>query len=427
MNVPSPVLTRRNVLSLAVSTFLVGCGGGGTATDGTAAGPPLGTTAGSGAGTADTPDNGAGTSTTSDTGTQTASAPGTGGTGMTAIGTISGFGSVVINGIRFDDTLAAVRVDGVSAQPTDLRLGMVALAQGVRSTAVTTPLPTAIANQIEVWKTAQGTVSHVANMGTYVQFSVAGLTVQTDVGTVFDGLSSASAVASGQTLAVWALQENTAATRWRATRIALASPSRTVTSGLFVSQGSTGTVNGWLLKSRDASLLAGLQHGQMLRVEGTPNDLGTELQVLSVTRTGLTAYAQQDMELEGVVTTPLTNNRFMLSGVTVDVGALRAATLPAIAVGARLEVKGSLQNGVLTATEIELEDDETLEGVEIEARIERYTSLSDFVLRSQRCDASRVTSIENGTVNDLKVGVKIKVKGFKSGDILMVTELEIED
>jgi hypothetical protein len=427
MNAPSPVLTRRHVLSLAVSTFLTGCGGGGTATDGTATGLPPATTAGGGAGTADTPGNSAGTSTTSDTGTQTAGAPGTGGTGMTAIGIISGFGSVVINGIRFDDTLAAVRVDGVSAQPTDLRLGMVALAQGVRSTGATATLPTAIANQIEVWKTAQGTVSRVVNMGSYVQFSVAGLTVQTDVGTVFDGLSSASSVASGQTLAVWALQENTEATRWRATRIALVSPSLTVTSGLFVSQGNTGTLNGWLLKTHDTSLLAGLQNGQMLRIEGTPNDSGTELQVLSVTRSGLTTHTQVDMELEGLVTTPLANNRFMLSGVTVDVGALRAATLPAIAVGARLEVKGSLQNGVLTATEIELEDDNTLQGVEIEARIERYTSLSDFVLRAQRCDASRVTAIENGTANDLKVGVKIKVKGFKSGDILMVTELEIED
>jgi hypothetical protein len=347
---------------------------------------------------------------------------------MTAIGIISGFGSVVINGIRFDDTLAAVRVDGVSAQSTDLRLGMVALAQGVRSTAVTTTLPTAIANQIEVWKTAQGTVSGVTQMGTYTQFSVAGLTVRTDVGTVFDGLSSASAVVSGQTLAVWALQENTEATRWRATRIALVSPSLTVTSGLFVSQGTTGTVNGWQLKTDgDASLLSGLQNGQMVRVEGTSNSSGTELRVLSVTRSGLTAYTQKDMELEGMVTTALANNRFMLSGVTVDVSALSPATLPAIAVGARLEVKGSLQNGVLTATEIELEDDDTLQGVEIEARIERYTSLSDFVLRSQRCDASRVSSIEHGSVYDLKVGVKIKVKGFKSGNILMVTELEIEN
>lgn len=424
MKAPCPVLTRRTLLSLAVSTFLTGCGGGGT----DAAGTPPATVTGGGSGNSGTLGGGTTGNTGDTSGTNTAGAPGTGGTGMTASGSISGFGSVVINGIRFDDTLAAIRVDGLSAQATDLRLGMVALAQGVRSATATTPLPTAVANRIEVWKTAQGTVSNVSNMGASVQFSVAGLTVQTDVGTAFEGLASASGVTQGQTLAVWALQENTEATRWRATRVAVVAPSLTVTSGLFVPKGSTGTVNGWLLKTDgDATLLAGLQNGQLVRVEGMSNASGTELKVLSVTRSGLTTYTQQDMELEGVATTPLVNNRFMLSGVTVDVGALGAGTVPSIAVGARLEVKGSLQNGVLTATEIELEDDNALKEVEIEARIERYTSLSDFVLRSQRCDASQVQLIENGTVNDLKVGVKIKVKGVKSGDTLMVTELEIDN
>lgn len=425
MKAPCPVLTRRNLLSLAVSTFLAGCGGGGTDAVGTPPAPVTGGGSGN-SGTLGGTTGGTAGNTGDTSGTNTAGAPGTGGTGMTASGSISGFGSVVINGIRFDDTLAAIRVDGLAAQSTDLRLGMVAVAQGVRSAVATTPLPTAIANQIEVWKTAQGTVSNVANMGSFVQFSVAGLTVQTDVGTAFEGLSAASGVTHGQTLAVWALQENTEATRWRATRIALVAPSLTVTSGLFVSQGST--VNGWQLKTDgDATVLAGLQSGQLVRVEGMSNASGTELKVLSVTRSGLTTYTQQDMELEGVVTTPLTNGRFMLSGVTVDVGALRTSAVPPISVGARLEVKGSLQNGVLTATEIELEDDDTLKDVEIEARIERYTSLSDFVLRSQRCNASQVQRIENGTASDLKVGVKVKVKGFKSGDVLMVTQLEIDD
>jgi hypothetical protein len=157
------------------------------------------------------------------------------------------------------------------------------------------------------------------------------------------------------------------------------------------------------------------------------NASGTELKVLSVTRSGLTTYTQQDMELEGVATTPLANNRFMLSGVTVDVGALRASAVPTITVGARFEVKGSLQNGVLTAAEIEVEDDDALKDVEIEARIEQFTALSNFVLRGQRCDASNVQRIENGTASDLKVGVKVKVKGVKSGDVLLVTQLEIDD
>ncbi|MBY0466642.1 MAG: hypothetical protein K2W33_17030, partial [Burkholderiales bacterium] len=77
------------------------------------------------------------------------------------------------------------------------------------------------------------------------------------------------------------------------------------------------------------------------------------------------------------------------------------------------------------ARDIEVEDKSKPNEVEIEARIDQFTSLSNFVLRGQRCDASGVQRIDGGQASDLKVDVKVKVKGTRAGDTLMVSYIEI--
>ena len=73
-----------------------------------------------------------------------------------------------------------------------------------------------------------------------------------------------------------------------------------------------------------------------------------------------------------------------------------------------------------------MESEQKLDVAEIDARIEQFTSVANFVVRGQRCNAS-AAKITKGRVTDLKVGVKVKLKGTKAGDVLMVTELEISD
>jgi hypothetical protein len=92
----------------------------------------------------------------------------------------------------------------------------------------------------------------------------------------------------------------------------------------------------------------------------------------------------------------------------------------------RVEVEGAWQAGVLKAVNVEYNDEQVLLEVEIDAPIEQFTSIADFVVRGQRCNASAVTRIGNGTVSDLKVGTRVHLKGSKAGDVLIVTELEID-
>jgi hypothetical protein len=351
----------------------------------------------------------------------TSGLPGTGGTGLYALGSISGFGSVVVNGIRFDDTAASVEVDGGSALSTDLRLGMVATIDGTRGADVTL----GTASRIQIWSLAQGTIMQVSPLSTGVQLVVAGMTIQVDAATVLDGIVSTASLAMGQRVAIWGLQSDASATRWRATRVALVGAGDTVTTGLLVKSDGQFQVNGLLLVGGDAS---GLASGQLVRVMGTSSGSGASLQVVTIRAQDVASQVpdQRAVELEGVVSALYTGSRFMLGGVMVDGSAQSGATAQ-LKVGDRIEVEGDFVGGVLMATTIGQEDAQSLSTVEMDARIEQFNSLADFVVRSQRCDASGVGSIQNGTAASLKVGVKVHLKGTKAGDVLMVTELKIDD
>ena len=252
-------LTRRHWIVLAASAVSAGCGGGSATTAGL---------------------------------------PGTGGTGLFAQGTISGFGSVIINAIRFDDSAATVTLDGQSASAADLRLGMVAAVQAERGADLTQGK----ASSIEVWSVAQGLVSAgQATPGASGQFTVSGMTVLTDANTIFDGISAALPLRSGQRVAVWGLQAGSDGRSWSATRVAVVSSAIVVSSGLVSVAGGQRSVNGLSLTGTVAATLTA---GDLVRVQGSLSLTDGSLAVLSV-RYPATAAAgaqQGEAEIEGLVT-----------------------------------------------------------------------------------------------------------------------------
>lgn len=80
--------------------------------------------------------------------------------------------------------------------------------------------------------------------------------------------------------------------------------------------------------------------------------------------------------------------------------------------------------GVLTATRVELEDEQSLQTAELKGMINPFINVADFVVRGQRCDA-RQALVSHGSLADLRSGVMVKLKGTKAGNVLLVTELEI--
>ncbi|MGE0726042.1 MAG: DUF5666 domain-containing protein, partial [Alphaproteobacteria bacterium] len=132
---------------------------------------------------------------------------------QTAIGTITSFGSVVVNGVRFDDGGARVTMDDATVARDRLRVGMVVQVRGrIRSDG------TGVASSIRYDDCVQGPITAMNQVQNTV--TVLGQTVRVDDETVFDGvtLRDMNAFAIGDLVEVSCLPER-AANRVRATRM----------------------------------------------------------------------------------------------------------------------------------------------------------------------------------------------------------------
>jgi len=232
-------------------------------------------------------------------------------------------------------------------------------------------------------------------------------------------------VLPGQRVAVWGLQTGADARSWSATRVAMVSATAVVCTGLVSVVNSQRSVNGLLLSGDAARALAA---GDLVRVRGTLSAIDGSLALQSVQYPSAPATnAQQgEAEIEGWVTSVAASSRFNLGTVVVD--ASQAVFDPAsarVAAGSRVEVSGVWQSGVLKATKVKVQNVQEIETVEISGRIQEFTSLANFVVRGQPCDASGLSAVSNGKLTDLKLGVSVKLTGTKAGDVLKVTKLEL--
>ena len=346
-----------------------------------------------------------------------ASAPGTGGTGIYQ-GSISGFGSVIVNGVTYDNSQAVMRLNDVVVSQDKLRLGMVATVKGDRVAGATL----GTASQIEVWSIAQGVVTEASSD----HFEVAGMSILTSSATWFYGSSTGTSVSKGNYVSVWGLQSDKEGHSWTASCVVVSAVATdAVSSGTVKVDNRQRTLNGLLLTGAVAD---GLTEGALVRVQGTWSS-ESSLKVVStkVIDSGVVALPQADVEIEGLVTTVPTASGFMLGSITVE--ATPGIYSPAGAVitqGARVEVYGSWVGGVLKATKVELEDPFVSTVIEIKAMFQEFTSLGNFVLQGQRCDASGVTLSQSTTAALPKSGAVFKVKGIKIGDLLKITEMALD-
>jgi Domain of unknown function (DUF5666) len=362
--------------------------------------------------------------------------PGTGGTGQVAVtaqGPVSGFGSVIVNGIRFDDSQANVSIDGNAQLPKDLRLGMVASIAGNKFTAPITA--TAVvkargdAKDIQVWSIAQGSISHIVSTNT---FSLAGMTLSTNNGTVFEGFTDASLLTPTSVVKVWGQPTSSDFSQWSVTRLELLSNSAyTVITGKISVHGATPFVNGVAL----TGAISAANNGLVVRATGTLTSNATN-QTMSVSNLsaiediGSSLASVGEAAIQGVVTSVNTTGAGSSAAVTslmvgttqVDMRAAKVSPLGStISVGQYVEIEGAWNAGVLIARNATVQSEQQLQEVEIEGAIEQFTSAADFILRGQRCDATG----QSGAAT-LRLGTRIHIHGLKHGNIVRVTELEIQ-
>lgn len=386
-------------VTLAAAAVLVACGGGGGDPTPPTASPPAGTAA-----------------------------------VAYSQGAITGFGSVFVGGVRFDDSAAAVTdEDGNSRSSSDLKLGMMV---EVESGNVDRASATALAARIRWGSEIVGPVGAVDTAASTVR--VLGQTVLVTTSTVFDSTLAGglSALTAGTVVEVHGIPDP-ANSRIVATRIepktgVLAFKLRGAIAALD-STAKTFKINGELISYAGltaANVPASLVNGHILRVVVQTTPVAGAW-VATAVRGGLRLpEARQYAHVEGVITVFTSSSNFEVNGLRVDAA---NASFPngttGIVLGTRVEVQGAVTNGVLVATKVEIEDRRTPEQRQLELRGEMSglnTTAKTFALRGVTVWYGGTVQYQAGTEATLANGKRVEVKGVLSSDRTRLEARRIE-
>lgn len=355
---------------------------------------------------------------------------GIGGTGDTAAafssGTISGFGSVIVNGVRFDDSRARIEDDsGALRTSAELRLGMTT---EIESDAVSTDaagVRVASARTIRFASELFGPVTATDLLSNTLV--VLGQTVRLSVATVIDprlagGLVSVVEVygyfdgAAYVATRLDAVDTTITGYRIRGPVSALDTTARRFRIGtqLFTYDSATGVP-------------ASLANGQFVRVLVRTATVGGAWVVTAFRSAQATVADVAEARLEGRITAFASAASFSINGQPVDASGV---TLAGLALGVRVEAEGPVRSGVLRATrlKIESEDQVKADGIDLRGPIERIDRTARvFVLRGSAV-AYAVGGIryDNGTEADLAVGRQVEVRGTLSLDRTVVEASRIK-
>ncbi|MGB0848831.1 MAG: DUF5666 domain-containing protein [Thiolinea sp.] len=360
---------------------------------------------------------------------------GIGGTGISAFGTITGFGSIWVNGVRYDVSSASFTRDGASASgQSDYRIGEVVTIKG----SVNADGVSGVANSVEFDDLLEGTVSQASSDGNTLQ--VLGQTVMTDARTVLHGFALLTDLQAGNVVEVSGYRQGQTI---RATSIVLKQTSFTPNQSVLEVKGTISNVDlvaktfqlgQWIVDYSGASLALPNntpQNGQYVEVESTQALQGNRLIAAEVElEDEYPSFGEgQEVELEGVVTAFTSSVQFSVNGQRVVTNAstrFEHGIAADIQLNSLLEVEGSINaSGVLVATEVSLKQSDSSASSEIEGRILTL----DQAGRTLTLGASTVV-VDNNTriteeVNDrylslsftdLRVNDEIEVYGSRLSD-----------
>lgn len=345
---------------------------------------------------------------------------GSGGTGVTtaravSIGSVDGFGSIIVNGVRWDISSATASI----ADEASLQFGMTARVEGTTDTA----LSTGTASQVTSAADLRGTASNINTIsGT---LTVMGVQVSTDEATVYDGLTNLAGLANGDPVQIYGLPG--APGSLRATRIEkLAASAAPVVSGAITNLniGAQTFVIGGLSVNYAAASFTGslsastLANGQIVRVRAT---LPPAANILTATKVepwyAVPTTNNVPVALEDVITNYTSLGSFTLLGVPIDASSAQITGGPSNAIGngVKVEVSGAMENGVLVVTQLKILKIPGTGGpaaFTLIGAVGNYVSASSFRVMGHPVDASGNSVVfTNGNASMLANGVNLTVAG----------------
>jgi len=284
-----------------------------------------------------------------------------GGTGSFTSGVIMGLGSIIVNGIRYNNDAAQVisRDDG-STLNQSLSLGMVVSIQGsaVTPATTTTGLATATATKISLGSEWLGPIANI-NVGSST-FTVLGNTVDILNTTIFSGIATDKSGLSGAAYAeIYGFVDITTG-HLQATHVATTNtqPSFYKTSGVvsnLVTNTSFRLGNTAIIFNSLTPSTGTWSSGTQVRVQLNTVPIGsswsaTSIQAVTSPLHDLNVSDHDESEIHGTISSYITANSFYVNGIPVSASGISNFSAPAV--GTTVEVQGAVSNGVVVATSI---------------------------------------------------------------------------
>jgi len=348
-------------------------------------------------------------------------------------GTITGFGSIIVNGIRFDESTAQVIDDDDQAHNgSELKLGMTVQ---VVSSGIDRGSMSAKASRVRFGAQIVGPVSAISAGTTPKTLTVLDQIVEISATTVFDDLPNGFAsIKVNDVLEIHALLDTTTG-HYLAKRIepepgAAVFKLRGIVADLNAGA-KTFKIGGALIDFSAiaaANLPPNFANGLRVRVRLNTAKNSSGAWVATAIRAEQREMEDKDeAEVEGIITAFTSTASFSVNGLPVNAS---NAAFPdgtaGIVLGARVEVEGAIVNGVLVASKVELEDDKN-EDNELNGTISALNTVAKtFVVRGVTVHYSATTRFDDGSEANLANGRQVEVKGTLSADGMRVEASRIE-
>lgn len=354
-------------------------------------------------------------------------------------GTITGFGSIVVNGVRYDTDGATIEVDGEPGTESDLKVGQVVVVQGT----IEEDGSAAAATSVAFDDLVEGPVTAINNaMNT---LTVLGQSVIVDADTSFDDSISPPSIdgifvndiveVSGFFLADG---------RISATRIEKELPGGEfeVTGVVSDLTATTFRINNLIVDFGGAQLddfpNGTPENGQLVEAKGNPPLGGNgELVATRVEFKGgdLPAADGDRAEVEGFITRFVSATDFDVEGVSVTTDASTMfvnGTSADLALNRKVEVEGVVNaSGVLVASKIEIK---LANFIRIEGQVDDRSGnqISIFGVPINTNDLTRfedksAQNLDSFGIDDIVVGDYLETRGYEDASGVVATLVERED
>lgn len=356
---------------------------------------------------------------------------GSGGTGVpegSQIGTVTGFGSVIVDSNRYDTDAATVTVELDPSNPQTSRIDEVQLGMQVEIQYRNSDQ----AESIRVLPTLIGLVQRADVDRIVIAGQVVTIVNTTEWTTVFEGFEELANLSGALVRVFGQADGNGAIAATRIERLAgAASTDRLVTGVVTEVMSATQYKLGELTVLTDTQTTvspatAAVEVGTLLTVIHQPQTVSDQLLASHIIVRAATAPQADGIRLTGPVRLTDVAGQFRVGWVQVDArtAIVTGGSLQDLTNGTVVRIAGVRRGQVVIANTLTFLSTQVVLESQIQGEITDFFSLRSFRVRGAPVDASNA-QIVGGETQNLGDGVEVKLRGLSRGGLFAAQQIEL--